>query len=29
MIDYGLKKADYLAAFFKNIAWNAAEGRLK
>ena len=29
MIDYGLKKADYLAAFFKNIDWKAAEGRMK
>jgi Fe-Mn family superoxide dismutase len=29
MIDYGLKKADYIEAFFKNINWKAAEGRLK
>jgi Fe-Mn family superoxide dismutase len=29
MIDYGLKRADYIAAFFKNINWAAAEGRLK
>ena len=29
MIDYGLKRADYIAAFFKNIAWDAAEARLK
>jgi Fe-Mn family superoxide dismutase len=29
MIDYGLKRADYIAAFFKNINWKAAEGRLK
>ena len=29
MIDYGLKRADYIAAFFKNIKWSAAEGRLK
>ena len=29
MIDYGLKRADYIAAFFKNIDWKAAEGRLK
>jgi Fe-Mn family superoxide dismutase len=29
MIDYGLKRADYIAAFFKNIAWDAAETRLK
>mgnify|MGYP001061005234 CR=1 FL=1 len=29
MIDYGLKKADYIEAFFKNIHWGAMEGRLK
>jgi Fe-Mn family superoxide dismutase len=29
MLDYGLKKADYIGAFFKNINWNAAEARLK
>jgi len=29
MLDYGLKKADYIAAFFKNINWAAVEGRLK
>lgn len=29
MIDYGLKRADYINAFFKNINWVAAEGRLK
>ncbi len=29
MIDYGLKRADYIGAFFKNINWAAAEGRLK
>ena len=29
MLDYGLKKADYIEAFFKNIDWKAAEGRLK
>ena len=29
MIDYGLKRADYIAAFFKNTRWNAAEARLK
>lgn len=28
MIDYGLKKADYIAAFFRNIDWKAAEARL-
>jgi len=29
MIDYGLKRADYIEAFFKNIDWKAAEGRVK
>ena len=29
MVDYGLKRADYIAAFFKNIDWKAAEARLK
>ncbi len=29
MIDYGLKRADYIEAFFKNIDWKAAEGRIK
>jgi len=29
MIDYGLKRADYIAAFFKKIKWEAVEGRLK
>lgn len=29
MLDYGLKKADYIEAFFKNIDWSAAESRLK
>jgi Fe-Mn family superoxide dismutase len=29
MIDYGLKRADYIAAFFKNIDWKAVESRLK
>lgn len=29
MIDYGLKKADYIEAFFKNINWSVVEGRLK
>lgn len=28
MVDYGLKKADYIAAFFKNINWKAAESRM-
>ena len=27
--DYGLKRADYIEAFFKNINWNVVEGRLK
>ena len=27
--DYGLKRADYIAAFFKNINWDVAENRLK
>jgi Fe-Mn family superoxide dismutase len=29
MTDYGIKRADYIAAFFKNINWRAAEGRIK
>ena len=29
MIDYGLKRADYIAAFFKNIDWAAVGSRLK
>ena len=29
MTDYGLKRADYIEAFLKNINWAAAEGRLK
>lgn len=29
MIDYGLKRADYINAFFKNINWTAVEERLK
>jgi len=28
MIDYGLKRADYIEAFFKNINWDAAGARL-
>ncbi len=28
MIDYGLKRADYMEAFFKNIHWKAVEKRL-
>jgi Fe-Mn family superoxide dismutase len=27
--DYGLKRADYIEAFFKNINWEAADKRLK
>lgn len=27
MIDYGLKRADYIEAFFKNINWDVVEGR--
>ncbi len=29
MLDYGLKRADYIGAFFKNINWAIAEARLK
>jgi superoxide dismutase, Fe-Mn family len=29
MLDYGLKRADYIDSFFKNIDWTAAEARLK
>jgi len=29
MIDYGLKRADYIEAFFKNINWAAADARVK
>jgi Fe-Mn family superoxide dismutase len=29
MLDYGLKRADYIEAFFKNIDWVAVESRLK
>ena len=29
MLDYGLKRADYIEAFFKNINWNVVESRLK
>ncbi len=27
--DYGLKRADYIASFFKNINWDTVEARLK
>jgi len=29
MIDYGLKRADYIEAFFRNIDWGAVEARLR
>ncbi len=29
MVDYGLKKAGYIDAFFKNLNWQAAEARFK
>jgi len=29
MIDYGLKRADYITAFFNNINWSAAEASLR
>jgi Fe-Mn family superoxide dismutase len=29
MIDYGLKRADYIEAFFNNINWGEAEARLR
>jgi Fe-Mn family superoxide dismutase len=29
MTDYGLKRADYIAAFLKNVNWEAVEGRLQ
>jgi Fe-Mn family superoxide dismutase len=29
LVDYGLKRADYIEAFFKQITWAAVEGRLK
>ncbi len=29
MIDYGLKRPDYIAAFFRNINWVGVEARLK
>ena len=29
IIDYGLKRADYIETFFKNILWSAAETRLR
>jgi Fe-Mn family superoxide dismutase len=29
MIDYGLKRADYITAFFKNINWEVIDKRIK
>ncbi len=29
MLDYGLKRADYIEAFFKNINWSAVEARIR
>ena len=29
MVDYGLKRADYIAAFFKNINWSIVEARIR
>ena len=29
MLDFGLKRADYIAAFFANINWGVVEGRMK
>jgi Fe-Mn family superoxide dismutase len=29
MMDYGLRRTDYIAAFFKNIHWTAVEARLR
>jgi Fe-Mn family superoxide dismutase len=29
MLDYGLKRADYITAFFQNINWEVVAGRLK
>jgi superoxide dismutase, Fe-Mn family len=29
MLDYGLKRADYIEAFFKNISWPQIEARIK
>jgi len=29
LTDYGLKRADYIESFFKNINWATVEGRLK
>ncbi|MFZ2198576.1 MAG: Fe-Mn family superoxide dismutase [Thermodesulfovibrionales bacterium] len=29
MLDYGLKRVDYIEAFFKNIDWSAADSRME
>ena len=29
MLDYGLKRADYIETFFKNIDWSAADSRME
>jgi Fe-Mn family superoxide dismutase len=29
MLDYGLKRAEYIEAFFRNVDWKAVEARLK
>jgi Fe-Mn family superoxide dismutase len=29
MTDYGIKKADYIEAFFKNVNWEVVEQRLE
>jgi Fe-Mn family superoxide dismutase len=29
MLDYGLKRADYVEAFFKNVDWQVVEARLR
>jgi len=29
MLDYGLKRADYIEAFFKAVDWTAVEARIK
>ena len=29
MLDYGLKRADYIQAFFSNVEWKAVEARIK
>ena len=29
MLDYGLKRADYIEAFFKNINWSAVDARVR